>query len=186
VQQQRNDEKVHDARAVAAIAHEIDRQLPAIRRFEEIRESHHTARFTHVFDNGAWKAPHVFIVEVADRELTFGQVLRLQPVRRDGPKFGQMLRDFVARQNPEAQAVPFGASQDLAIHLARVTLERDVCEHHVRFLSQLEEVVAAVVEHWNPVERHLVERRTPIELARKRKEGVEERRALAERPHDGI
>ena len=56
----------------------------------------------------------------------------------------------------------------------------------MRFLSELEEVVAAVVQHGNPIERHLVERRPPIELAGKGEQRIEKRGTLGKRPHHRI
>ena len=79
----------------------------------------------------------------------------------------------------EAQTRAVGPSKDLPVHLAGMALERDLRERHVGFFSELEKIVAAIVEHRNPIERDLIERWTSIELARKCEQRVEKCGALA-------
>ena len=64
-------------------------------------------------------------------------------------------------------------AQHLPVHLAGVAVERHVSEVDVCFLTELEEVVTAIVQHRNPVERHLVEDGAAVHVERRSRELVE-------------
>ncbi len=59
-----------------------------------------------------------------------------------------------------------------------MSLERQAIEMDVRFLAELEEVIAAIVQQRNPVEGDLIEQRPSIEVGGKREQRVQERVAL--------
>src|SRR5439155_18310397 len=105
---------------VAAIPHEIDRELAAIWTPEQIGKREDPPTRTRFFDDRARKPPQVVFIVEAHRELPFDRSFRTQPVIRYFGELGQPMLRLSGRHNSESDAVTLGATQNLPVQFSGV------------------------------------------------------------------